>query len=356
MRILFVTSRYYPHVGGVEYVVKSVAERLVRRGYNVSVLCGESGLDTSKEEWVNGVRVVRWPVLAPGGAYHIPRMRSRLKKMLLDSAKDYDVIHFHSVHGVLAMYSLRVLRNSRVRKVLTPYYHGTGHTLLRRVLWRGWRTYIRGLLRFADVVHTVSRLEAQLVKRDFKVDAIPIENGVDEWILNIQWSPSGYVMYSGRIEKYKNIHRLANIVKILNEDYGLDLKLRVYGSGPYIKSLSRRLEKIGIEYSVNPPQPFEKYIESLSKASLFGLLSEKESYPQSVNEANAIGVPTVVVEPWGVNFSDRSRTLITRLDESDAYLAQKIATFLDEVKNQPKSSVPSWGKIAEAYVKRLYIS
>ena len=187
------------------------------------------------------------------------------------------------------------------------------------------------------------------------MDAIPIENGVDEWILDIQWSPSGYVMYSGRIEKYKNIHRLANIVKILNEDYGLNLKLKVYGSGPYINSLSSRLEKIGIEYSVNPPQPFEKYIESLSKASLFGLLSEKESYPQSVNEANAIGVPTVVVEPWGMNFSDRSRTLITRLDESDAYLAQKTAAFLGEVENQPKSSVPSWGKIAEAYVKRLYI-
>ncbi|MEM0489238.1 MAG: hypothetical protein QW707_08615 [Candidatus Bathyarchaeia archaeon] len=52
---------------------------------------------------------------------------------------------------------------------------------------------------FVDVVHIVSRLEANLVKRDFKVDAIPIENGVDEWILDIQWSLSGYIMYSGRI-------------------------------------------------------------------------------------------------------------------------------------------------------------
>jgi len=35
-------------------MVKSIAERLVRRSYNVSVLCGESNLDTFKEEWVNG--------------------------------------------------------------------------------------------------------------------------------------------------------------------------------------------------------------------------------------------------------------------------------------------------------------
>jgi len=349
-----VVPRYYPHIGGVEYVVKSVAEGLARKGHDVAVLCGETSIERPKEELVNDVHVVRWPVYAPGDAYHFPRMRNALRDWLLDTARESSVVHFHSVHSVLTVYSMRVLMDCRACKVLTPYYHGTGHTFFRRVLWRVWRSHVRGLLRFMDVVHTVSRLEARLVKRDFKVDAIPIENGVDEWVLDLQWSPLGYVMYSGRIERYKNIHRLANIVKILNTHYGFDLELKIYGSGPYINSLRRYLEKIKIRYSVNPPQPFKNYIENLSKASLFGLLSEKESYPQSVNEANAIGVPAVVVEPWGMNFSDRSRTLITRLNEGDADLAQKIATFLNEVKNQPKSSVPSWGQVVEAYIRKLY--
>ncbi|MEM2351930.1 MAG: glycosyltransferase family 4 protein, partial [Thermoproteota archaeon] len=230
MKVFYISQRYYPHVGGVEYVVKSAAERLVRRGYNVSVLCGESGLDNSKEEWVNGVRVVRWPVLAPGGAYHIPRMRSRLKKMLLDSAKDYDVVHFHSVHSILAIYSLSVLRDSKVRKVLTPHYHGTGHTFFRRILWRIWRKYVRNVLANVDVVHSVSEYEKQLLARDFGVNPVIIEHGVEEWVLEVPWDPSGYVMYSGRIEKYKNIHRLANIVKHLN-DMGLSLELKIFGEG-----------------------------------------------------------------------------------------------------------------------------
>ncbi|MEM4005947.1 MAG: glycosyltransferase family 4 protein, partial [Desulfurococcaceae archaeon] len=337
MKLLFVSPKYYPHIGGVEYVVKSIAERLAGRGHEVAVLCGEENIDNYKEEWINGVHVIRWPVLAPGGAYYIPRIRGKLKKLLQDLAKSCDAVHFHSVHSVLTMYSLSVLRGCGACKVLTPYYHGTGHTFLRKILWRGWRPYIKGLMRSVNVVHTVSKLEAHLVKRDFGVSATPIENGVDEWVLTVPWSPSDYVMYSGRIERYKNIHRLANIVKILNTHHDLNLKLNIYGSGPYASSLSKHLRKIGITYSINPPQPFEKYIETLSKASLFGLLSEKESYPQSVNEANAIGVPAVVAEPWGVNFSDRSRTLIIKLDESDASLAQKIAAFLNEVKNQPKS-------------------
>ena len=356
MNILFIVSHYYPYTGGVEYVVKSVAERLVRKGYNVSVLCGESSLRDPKEEWINDIHVVRWPVWAPGDAYYIPRGRDKLKSWLLESVKGCDVVHFHSVHSVFSIYSLEVLKDRGMHRVLTPYYHGTGHTLFRRVLWKRWRSRIKKALRHVDVVHTVSGLEAELIERDFKVKALPIENGVDEWILNISWSPSGYVMYSGRIERYKNIHRLANIVRILNSDFETNLELKVFGAGPYINNLNKYLRNLGLKCSVNPPQPFEKYIENLSKASLFGLLSEKESYPQSINEANAIGVPVVVVEPWGLNFSERSRTLITQLYKGDEAIANEIAKLLDEAKKKPKPDVPSWNRVVDQYIKSLYSS
>jgi len=354
MKAMFVVSHYYPYAGGVEYVVKSVAERLVKKGHDVTVLCGEPSLDDPREEWINGVHVFRWPVWAPGDAYHIPRMRGKLKSWLLNTIKGCDVVHFHSIHSVLTVYSLDLLKNCEVRKVLTPYYHGTGHTAFRKLLWKRWRSHVKGALRFIQAVHTVSRLEAQLVKRDFTVNALPIENGVDEWILRLSWSPLNYVMYSGRIERYKNIHRLANIVKILNTDFGMNLELKVFGSGSFTDRLNKHLMRIGVECRVSPPQPFEEYINILSKASLFGLLSEKESYPQSINEANAIGVPVMIVEPWGLNFSERSRTLITQLYKSDETLAKEIVTFLDETRKQPRSEVPSWNQVVDIYIKRLY--
>jgi len=354
MNLLFVAPNYYPHVGGVEYVVKSVVERLVKRGHDVAVLCGEPSVESPMEEWINGVRVVRWPVWAPEGAYHIPRIRGELRRWLLKTARECDVIHFHSVHSILTVYSLSVLRNCEARKVLTPYYHGTGHTTFRRLLWKGWRSHVKKALCYVHAVHTVSKLEAQLVERDFMVDAIPIENGVDEWVLDVPWSPSNYVMYSGRIERYKNVHRLANIIKILNKDFGMDLELKIFGLGPFANRLNKHLAEIGMRCRVSPPQPFEDYIKNLSKASLFGLLSEKESYPQSINEANAIGVPVVIIEPWGLNFSGRSRTLITKLNKSDEELAREVATFLNEVQWQPKSEVPAWDQVVDAYIEKLY--
>jgi 1,2-diacylglycerol 3-alpha-glucosyltransferase len=355
MNLLFVAPRYYPHVGGLEYVVKSVAERLVKKGHDVSVLCGESNLDNPMEGRTNGVYVYKWPVWAPGDAYHIPRKKTELKNWLLKTMKDHDVVHFHSVHSIFTIYCLEALRSREVRKVLTPYYHGSGHSALRKLLWKRWRSHVKEVLRFVDTVHTVSRLEAHLVNRDFMVKALPIENGVDEWILKLSWSPLDYVMYSGRIERYKNIHRLANIVKILNNNFGMNLELKVFGSGPFSDHLNEHLMRIGMDYrSHSSSQPFEQYIVNLSKASLFGLLSEKESYPQSINEANAIGVPVVVVEPWGLNFSERSRTLITRLSKGDKELAKELAVFLDESKKQPRPKVPTWSQVVDTYIEKLY--
>jgi len=61
MRILYVSPTYYPRIGGVEYVVKSVAERLAKAGHEVFALAGEPSMGKAVEEEVNGIRIVRWP-------------------------------------------------------------------------------------------------------------------------------------------------------------------------------------------------------------------------------------------------------------------------------------------------------
>ena len=105
MRLLYVVPHYYPHIGGVEYVVKSVAERLAKRGHEVAVLCGEPGINSPREEWINDVRVVRWPIWAPGDAYHFPRSREAFERWLLDVAKKSDAVYSHSIHRVFSKVS-----------------------------------------------------------------------------------------------------------------------------------------------------------------------------------------------------------------------------------------------------------
>lgn len=353
MRILFITPSYYPHIGGVEYVVKSVAERLNKMGHDVIVVAGEPRGNAPFEEVINGVKVVRWPVWNPGGAYHFPKKVSELTKLLTKLSKSINVVHVHSVHSVFSMSSLRVLKKENCKVVLTPYYHGTGHTALRRILWLYWRRHVERLLENC-IVHTVSSLEAALMKRNLGVEAKPIENGVEEWVKEVEWNPRGYAMYSGRIERYKNVHVLAKVIKIVNDKCGTGLELKIFGDGTWRDDLIKFLRKLKVEFEINTFKPFEQYIHALSHASLFVLLSEKESYPQSVNEANAIGVPAVVAEPWGRNFEGRSRTLIVDLSWGAKKVAEKVCEFLARAPLERRSDVPTWSEVAKRYLNELY--
>ena len=357
MKILYVVASYYPHIGGVEYVVKSIAERLASKGHDVIVLAGESDAEKTVGEEINRVHVIRWPTWSPGNAYHLPRKRSELAKLLKEIARNLDVVHVHSVHSILSIFSLRVVgeMSEKPKIVLTPHYHGTGHTLPRRLMWFPWRVYLKRVIHNSvDVVHAVSQYESKLIRRHFGVEAVVIEHGVEEWLPQVPWRPMNYVMYSGRIEKYKNIDRLGNIVKILNREHGLNLELKIFGTGSYVKKLDKHLRKLGIEYEIKPPQPYKDYIEHLSRATLFALLSEKEAFGQSINEANAVGVPVVVAEPWGTIFSGRSRTLIVQLHKDDRTIAREIAEFLEKCRSQPKANVPTWSQVVDLYTHRLY--
>jgi glycosyltransferase involved in cell wall biosynthesis len=62
MRVPYVAPSYYPHIGGVEYVVKSVSERLAKAGHETIVVAREPSTDKPREDITNGVRVVRWPL------------------------------------------------------------------------------------------------------------------------------------------------------------------------------------------------------------------------------------------------------------------------------------------------------
>jgi glycosyltransferase involved in cell wall biosynthesis len=54
---------YHPYVSGVSVCAKRVAEGLVKRGYSVTVVTSRHEKDLPKEEVINGVRVIRRPVL-----------------------------------------------------------------------------------------------------------------------------------------------------------------------------------------------------------------------------------------------------------------------------------------------------
>jgi glycosyltransferase involved in cell wall biosynthesis len=337
MRVLFVAPSYYPHIGGVEYVVKSVAERLAKAGHEVVVITGEPGADKPREDVVDGVRVVRWPVWSPGNAYHIPRKRRELEKLLKELARQVDVVHIHSVHSVFTVYAGLVIANSGAspRTVVTPHYHGTGHSFVRRVLWIFWRGRVAELLKRASTVHAVSKREASILASHYpgaRSKIVVIPNGVEEDVLSHRWQgqSSDYTVYAGRVERYKRLEIAVDIAKELN------LKLLVIGKGPYKEKLVRYANKVyrgGVEFL--KPQPREKYLELVSRARCAINPSKHEAFSIFTAEALAMGTPAIVSREIAENLEAQTKPLVR-----DLVVAEKV-------------QIKTWNEVIELYFRKL---
>jgi glycosyltransferase involved in cell wall biosynthesis len=59
LRILICLLYYLPHRTGMQLYIQRIAEELVRRGHEVTILAARHQLDLPRDEMVNGVRVIR---------------------------------------------------------------------------------------------------------------------------------------------------------------------------------------------------------------------------------------------------------------------------------------------------------
>jgi glycosyltransferase involved in cell wall biosynthesis len=338
MRVLYIAPSYHPHIGGVEYVVKSVAERLVKIGHEITVIAGEPEIDRPREEEINSVKIIRWPVWSPGEAYHYPRRRDDLRKLPREIVRDVDIVHIHSIHSIFTVFSgLSIAEEAGgVKVVVSPHYHGSGHTVLRSFLWIFWRNKVSKLLDKAEVIHAVSRREASMIKSHYPETSrkiIVIPNGVEEDVLRYRWSghDSDYMMYAGRVERYK---RLDLVIEIARE---LGLRLMIIGKGSYRDKLMKYAEKRykGSVVFIDP-QPRETYLKMLSEARYAINLSRHEAYSIFIAEALAIGTPSMITREIAENIEAETKS------------------FNKEFVITEKAHINTWNEIVLKYVESLY--
>ncbi len=356
--ILYVVSHYYPYIGGVEYVVKSVAERLVKNwGYNVIVLAGSPGTHYPLSESINNVKVVRWPTISPRDAYHMPRRFREFKESLKEMLSNVDIIHVHSAHSILSVMSGLITKElyGDMKLVVSPHYHGGGHGLLRNILWKVlWKKYVDKLLSKADKVHAVSHVEAQLIAKHFRnvgEKLVVIPNGVEEDVLNYKWAgeDSDYIIYAGRVEKYKRLVEAIKAVNVLSRELRVKLKLIIVGEGPYLDTLKRIALNYGnVEFL--KPLPRHKYLHLLSKARYAINLSIREAFSLFTAEALTIGTPVIVSRHIASIFSK-----LTTVELSiDPILSRRVSDDIVIMKKTANTRIGTWSDIVKEYISSLY--
>ena len=354
MRLLYATHRYSPFVGGVESFVESLAKEMYRRGHEVHVISLVPFLSSQSDESDSkadaGIEVSRFWGISPANAYHLPlfRFANKLRKKA-------DVVHVQCLHSLVVPLSY-LLRRKGVdwgRFVVSTHYHGTGHSWHAKAMWSFYRPFIRGFLSDADAVHAVSPFEASLLEEDFGVHPIVIPHGVMEDVFahSLKKPSHTRVICVGRQWDYKRTDLVLGAFPLVQEQ-DKEAEIVVVGEGQHVGSLRRLAERLSVKATFEGFLPRNTYLDELSQSTCLVNLSRKEAYSISVAEALALGLPAIVVGPWGKNFELYHGVTVLRRDPSLSEIADAILNCGSSCRTRP--TFPTWREVALTIENRLY--
>jgi len=114
MRIVHVIHHYWPFIGGIENVVKALAEGMVKLGHEVHVVASRYGAEgRPREEVVNGVHVHRVRSVRLG----YPDLTYPLEYPI-NLLKSADVVHGHSQNSLFTVKMIEKAKELGVKTVM----------------------------------------------------------------------------------------------------------------------------------------------------------------------------------------------------------------------------------------------
>jgi len=342
MKILQVTSGYYPDLGGIEGHIQPLSEVLVQRGHQVTVLAESRQPGRAPVEWIGGVEVRRFPVVGRG-VYRYP---SGMLGYLRACAGAFDVVHAHNYHALpLALACLA----RRAPLVLSLYYHGRGHSPLTNLLHRVYAPATRSLIRRADAIVCPSEAEAALVLQTFGVDprmvsVVPtIVALADEAYAGVEMPPRGELrapaclLSVGRMQPHKRMDRLIAMLPRLPASYTLTL----VGDGPERERLEQLADGYGVRSRVHMAgRVSEDDLRAwYRRAGVLVSLSEAESFGRTIVEGLALGCRVVCSDiPAHREFARRYPEQVTLVPmEADA---GRLAALVDAIARREAPARP----------------
>ena len=357
LKLLMITPRYFPHMGGIETHVHEVGRRLVRQGVSVTLLTTEpleQYHQFSRQSEDEGMRVVRVKAWPPRRDYYIaPEILSLVKR------GTWDLIHCQGCHTFVAPLAMLAARRANIPYVVT--FHTGGHSSSFRNNIRGiqWRL-LRPLLTRASMLIGVSRFEAdyfrqvlRLPSRQFRV----IPNGSASPALapsapSSRTSSQTLIVSVGRLERYKGHQRLITALPRIRER-SPDAHLLILGAGPYEANLRQLARQTGVADAVEiravPPGDRQGMAEILSQAALFALLSEYEAHPVAVMEALALRRPVLVADTSGLReIAQQGLARAIPLRSTPEEVAQAALQQIEEPLVAPAHfTLPTWDDCAQ---------
>ncbi len=360
LRVLMVTPRFFPFIGGIETHVYEVGRRLVRDGVEVTILTTRprTGFETlPRTEYIAGMRVLRvhsWPAERD---YHIaPEMYSLIQQ------GSWDVVHCQGCHTFVPPLAMLAARQARIPYVVTFHTGGNSsrlRTAIRDTQWSVQRSLLQGAAKLIGVSHFEANYFRTLLRLSRKRFTV-IPNG-GTTLPDVHVSPthtSPLIISPGRLERYKGHHRLIIALPAIREQRP-DTRLLILGVGPYEAELRKLAQHTGMAEYIDirsiPASDRTAMVEVLSQASVVALLSEYEAHPVAVMEALALRRPVLVADTSGMSeLAQQGLVRAIPLASSPGEIADAVLQQIEEPLVLPADlALPTWDECAKQ-VRAVY--
>lgn len=309
MKITFVSDCIFPyHKGGKETRLYEVSKRLARKGHEVHIytLKWWEGSKIKKE---NGVTLHgicrRVQIYAKNGIRSIGSALffslHTIIPLLEDKSDIVDIDHM----PILQLYPARIVLWLKRKKMFATWHEVWGKNYWKSYLGKtkGHLAYIleRLSVKLPDKIITVSDFTKSRLIIDLKAPPQKIyfiTNGVD--LEKIEHIPAikekSDLVYIGRLLAHKKLDVLIKVVAKVKETFP-QIKCNIIGQGPEKKKLIDLINELGVVKNVFLLGSLEEKeaIAYLKSSKIFVLPSEREGFGISVLEANAAGLPVIVV-------------------------------------------------------------
>jgi glycosyltransferase involved in cell wall biosynthesis len=350
LRVLVVSPRYLPEVGGTEMHIYEVTRRLSARGnFDITVLTTDRSRRLPREEVIAGTSVLRVPSWPRGRDYYLaPGIAAVIRQ------QRWDLVHCQGIHTPVPLLAMISARRAGIPYLVT--FHTGGHSSRLRNAVRTTQWRLAGpLLRNAAALIGVSHFEAAALRQHARLGdrrVIVIRNGGALPPPRPGTMPvPGRIVSSGRLVRYKGHHRVIEALPHVMREIP-QAHLLILGSGPYEANLCKLARHLGVSDRVRieylAPADRQGMATTLAESSVLAALSDYEAHPVAVMEALTVGRPVVGCDVAGIGELSAAGWVhgVPRGAPATA-VAQALVKAMSSAAPVDQAALPTWDSCAD---------
>ena len=299
MRLVLISRRYPPQIGGAERVMANMAEALARAGHLVTVVSSQNAAEG----------IAATPNTEPADQHHNPKLiRLPYNGLRMIGTAQYmwgldrwlnrhrpDLVYVSMLKHD-AYVAVRAGQKLGFPVILRPEGAGLTGDLAWQKRGRFGAVIGRKTRQANGLVALSETIQRELLTDGYDPNRIHlIANGVpvpvEPWS-NDKANVTNQVVFVGRLAQEKGLDTLLDAWPEVLKSYP-EKQLRLIGDGPMRAALEQQAKHLGIANSVEFAGALSDAAKQIRQASLFVLPSREEGLSIALLEAMAMGLPVV---------------------------------------------------------------